>query len=121
MLGRIMGIKRNYDRLRKSSVEYSVESYKPLLEEINKLKFESIDNQQLKNMSKELILRAGNGEVLDGLLIEAYGLVREAAKRVLGIRPFDVQVIAAIVMHQGKLAEMQTVRERRLLPYCLHI
>lgn len=108
MLKRIMGIKKNFDRLRKSSVEYSVEAYRPLLEEINKLKFESLDNQRLKSMSHELIIRARNGEEPDGLLVEAYGLVREAAKRVLGMRPFDVQVIAAIAMHQGKLAEMQT-------------
>jgi preprotein translocase subunit SecA len=108
MIKRIMKIKRSFDRLRKSSVEYSVEAYKPVLEEINKLKFDSLGNQQLKTLSNQLMERVRNGHELDGLLVESYGLVREASRRVLGMRPFDVQVIAAIAMHQGKLAEIQT-------------
>ncbi len=56
----------------------------------------------------ELRVQAQNGTSLDDLLPETYALVREAAVRVLGQRPFDVQMVGAIVLHQGRIAEMRT-------------
>ena len=51
---------------------------------------------------------AGKGETLDDILPEAYAVVRETSRRTLGMRPFDVQVMGAIALHQGKIAEMKT-------------
>ncbi len=73
-----------------------------------KRKYETIEDHFLKEMSKKLIVRARNGEYLDDLLIDAYALVCEGTRRVLGLNLFDVQIIAGIAMHQGKLVEMQT-------------
>ena len=52
--------------------------------------------------------RVSNGETLDALLPEAFAVVREAGKRVLGMRHFDVQLIGGMVLHEGKIAEMRT-------------
>jgi preprotein translocase subunit SecA len=65
-------------------------------------------DHQLAKMSQELSLQARHDGLLDDLLIKAFALVREVVWRVLHLRPFDVQLIGGIVLHQGKLAEMQT-------------
>ena len=86
----------------------------PIVEEINKLesKFEHFSNQELKNLTNSFKERlnppAGGGESLDNILPEAFALVREASKRTLKQRHFDVQLIGGIVLHQGKIAEMKT-------------
>ena len=67
-----------------------------------------LDDQSLKDKTTEFRERLDKGESLDDLLPEAYAVVREAAKRVLGMFPYDVQVMGAIVMHQGNIAEMST-------------
>jgi len=59
--------------------------------------------------------RLENGESLDDLLIEAFAVVREAARRVTGMRPFDVQIIGGVVLHEGKIAEMQTGEGKTLV------
>src|SRR5205085_9671629 len=59
--------------------------------------------------------RYGNGEKLEELLFEAYAAVREAAKRALGQRPFDVQVMGGIVLHEGDIAEMKTGEGKTLV------
>ena len=83
---------------------------KPIIEEINKLepKFETFSDEQLKNITQEFKNRLSKGENLDNLLPEAFAAVREAAKRKLSQRHFDVQLIGGIVLHQGKIAEMKT-------------
>lgn len=89
-------------------VEYNIEPYKNVLEEINNIKLESYSDSKLKEKAEELRKRASNGETPDGLLPEAFALAREAAWRVLKMRPFDVQVIAGVALHRGKVVEMQT-------------
>ena len=76
-----------------------------------------IEDSQLKEMSVNLIAKARDGVNLDDLLVEAFALVREVSKRVLGLRPFDVQIIGGLAMHQGKVAEMQTGKVRHWWPY----
>lgn len=95
-------------KLRYRTAEFDLESYSPWLDKINELPFGSLEDAQLKRRSLELIRRARSGTPLNELLVEAYGLVREAASRVLGMRPFDVQVIAGMAMHDRNLVEMQT-------------
>ena len=82
----------------------------PTVEKINSLEpeFESFSDGKLKEKTEEFKERLRKGETLDGLLQEAFVLVRESAKRTLGQRHFDCQLIGGIVLHQGKIAEMKT-------------
>ncbi len=82
----------------------------PAVEKINQLEleFEAFSNEQLKVKTRELKERLGVGESLEDVLLEAFALVREAAKRTLNQRHFDCQLIGGIVLHQGKVAEMRT-------------
>src|SRR5690348_1693498 len=69
---------------------------------------EALDDFGLQIKSEELRKRARDGEDPDELLIEAFALCREAAKRTIGLRHFDVQLVGGMVLHQGKIAEMKT-------------
>src|SRR5690606_20411155 len=82
----------------------------PLVTRINELEseFVRLSDQELKNKTVEFKARVQKGESLDALLPEAFATVREAAKRTLGQRHYDVQLIGGIVLHQGKIAEMKT-------------
>ena len=95
-------------RARGRFVELDLAPYQKLLARINKLDFEAEADGLLKGRSAGLMARARQGAAADDLLIEGFALVRESARRVLAMRPFDVQVLAGIVMHRGKLVEMQT-------------
>ncbi len=66
------------------------------------------ENEQLKEMTNTFRLRLDKGESLDDILPEAFAVVREVSKRVLGMRQYKVQLIGGIVIHQGKIAEMKT-------------
>lgn len=81
-----------------------------ILRQINDLEDEMKDlsDQALANLTEEFRQRLEDGESLDDLLIEAYAAMREANRRVLGMFPFDVQVMGAIALHQGYIAEMKT-------------
>jgi len=87
-----------------------INSIQPIIDEINKLeqKFERFTDEDLKKTSLELKNTASSGKNLDEILPEAFALAREAAKRTLSQRHFDVQLIGGIVLHQGKIAEMKT-------------
>ena len=82
----------------------------PLVTRINELEaeFTRLSDQELKNKTGEFKSRVQKGESLDDLLPEAFATVREAAKRTLGQRHYDVQLIGGIVLHEGKIAEMKT-------------
>jgi preprotein translocase subunit SecA len=89
-------------------VEYNIEPYKKVLEDINKMDYSSFSDDKLKEMAKGLKSRVRYGSHEDLPLVEAYALTREVSRRVLGMYPFDVQVMAAVAMHRGKIVEMQT-------------
>ncbi len=76
---------------------------------------EALTDDQLKAKTQEFKNRLGNGETLDDILAEAFATVREAAKRVIGLRPYDVQLLGGIVLHQGKIAEMRTGEGKTLV------
>ncbi len=80
--------------------------------------FEKLTDTQLSGKTAEFKQRVSQGETLDQLLPEAFAAVREAAKRTLGLRPFYVQLIGGIVLHQGRIAEMKT-GEGKTLTACL--
>ncbi|HEX3044492.1 MAG TPA: accessory Sec system translocase SecA2 [Bacillota bacterium] len=88
--------------------EPNLESYQNLLEKIKKIELHDQEDSFLQKMSQDLIHQAKNGVPLDDLLTPAYALVCEAFQRVLGIQPYDVQILGAIALHYGKLIEMQT-------------
>jgi preprotein translocase subunit SecA len=75
---------------------------------------EALDDAALRALSDELRERAAE-EDLDALLVEAFALTREAAKRTIGLRPFDVQMVGGIVLHRGKIAEMKTGEGKTLV------
>mgnify|MGYP000686023531 CR=1 FL=1 len=81
-----------------------------ILQQVNALapKMRSLDDQSLQEQTPKLRARLAEGASLMEILPEAYATVREAARRVLGMYPFDVQVLGAIVMQQGQIAEMKT-------------
>ena len=82
----------------------------PIVEKINSLEAATrrLSDEELRTKTQEFRDRIAKGETLDGLLPEAFAVVREAADRVNGTRPFDVQLIGGIALHQGKIAEMKT-------------
>jgi preprotein translocase subunit SecA len=77
--------------------------------------FEKLSDAELVGKTGEFKQRLENGETLEDLLFEAYAAVREAAKRALGQRPFDVQVMGGIVLHEGDIAEMKTGEGKTLV------
>lgn len=94
-----------------------VKRYMRTVEEINSLE-ESIiplTDEQLKAKTIEFKKRLDDGETLDELLPEAFAVVREAAKRTLGLRPFDVQMVGAMVLHHGMISEMKTGEGKTLV------
>ncbi|MBI1194430.1 MAG: preprotein translocase subunit SecA [Gammaproteobacteria bacterium] len=76
---------------------------------------QALTDDQLKAKTEEFRQRLANGETLDQLLVEAFAVVREAGKRVLGMRHFDVQLIGGMVLHSGKIAEMRTGEGKTLV------
>ena len=84
----------------------------PIIKKINDLEpsISPLTDEELKAKTPEFKERLANGETLDDLLPEAFAVVREAAKRVLGMRHFDVQLIGGVVLHQGRIAEMRQVK-----------
>src|SRR5581483_8739885 len=89
----------------------------PLVEEINGLEPEmaELNDEQLRDLTADFKQRVAEGESLDDLLPEAFAAVREAAKRVLGMRHYDVQLIGGMVLHSGKIAEMRTGEGKTLV------
>ena len=90
------------------------------VEKINALEseYEKLSDEDLKNKTNIFKERLQNGETLDDILVEAFATVREASKRVLGLRHYDVQLIGGIVLHQGKITEMKTGEGKTLVATC---
>jgi preprotein translocase subunit SecA len=76
---------------------------------------EKLSSEELKAKTAEFRERLANGERLDDVLVEAFAVVREAARRSIGLRPFDVQLVGGIVLHQGTIAEMKTGEGKTLV------
>ena len=89
----------------------------PLVERINKLEpsVVKLSDESLRGRTAAFKQRVAQGETLDALLPEAFATVREAAKRTLGQRHFDVQLIGGVVLHEGKIAEMKTGEGKTLV------
>ncbi len=94
-----------------------IKRIKPIINKINSLEpeIQKLTDKELKEKTTEFKDRLAKGETLDELLPEAFAVVREASKRVLGMRHFDVQLIGGIVLHQGRIAEMKTGEGKTLV------
>ncbi len=94
-----------------------IKSLQPIVNQINGLedRFRSMSDDELKSMTPAFRARLEEGESLDDILPEAFATVREAARRVLGMRPFDVQLIGGLILHQGNIAEMKTGEGKTLV------
>ena len=97
--------------------EREVKRVMPLVDKINGLEpeIQKLTDAQLKAKTGEFKERLEKGETLDDILTEAFAVVREASKRVLGMRHFDVQLIGGIILHQGRIAEMKTGEGKTLV------
>ena len=95
---------------RRLGQDFQLRKVKKILKRINSLKgkMSSLSDQELVAKTVEFRQRLSKGESLDDLLVEAFAVAREADKRILGMFPYDVQVMGAIVMHYGNVSEMNT-------------
>lgn len=89
----------------------------PLVKKINELEpsMETLSDDELRGKTDEFKSRLSKGETLENILPEAFAVVREASKRVLGLRHYDVQLIGGIVLHQGRISEMKTGEGKTLV------
>ena len=94
-----------------------LKTYRKQIERINALEpaIEALSDEALQAKTAEFRTRLAGGETLDALLPEAFAVVREASKRVLGMRHFDVQLVGGMVLHYGKIAEMRTGEGKTLV------
>jgi len=99
------------------SNEKELKRLEPIVDEINSLEpdFQKLSDAELRAKTDEFKARLKNGEALDDLLPEAFAACREAARRTIGERHFDVQLMGGIVLHQGKIAEMKTGEGKTLV------
>ena len=100
-----------------SKNERELKKLQPIIEQINALETDlrALSDDQLKGHTAKFKERLHNGEPLDDLLPEAFAVVREASRRTLNMRHFDVQLLGGIVLHQGKIAEMKTGEGKTLV------
>ena len=98
------------EKLLNRSDKTEIKKLNKIVDEIDALeeKISSLNDEELKNMTNIFKEKLKNGQTLDDILPEAFAVVREASKRALGMRHFDVQLIGGIILHQGRIAEMKT-------------
>jgi preprotein translocase subunit SecA len=97
--------------------ERDLKKLRPIVAEVNAHEpaIEPLSDTQLRDKTSEFRTRLANGETLDDLLPEAFAVVREAGRRVLNMRHFDVQLIGGVVLHRGRIAEMKTGEGKTLV------
>lgn len=105
------------DKIFGTKSERDLKKIQHYVDDANKFtaEFEHLTDEQLKAKTQEFKDRLAQGETLDQLLPEAFAVVRLAAQRVIGLRPYDVQMLGGIVLHQGKIAEMGTGEGKTLV------
>jgi preprotein translocase subunit SecA len=100
-----------------SKNDREIKKIQPIVEQVNALEpqISSLTDEQLQAKTPEFKQRIANGELLDDLMPEAFAVVREAGKRILRMRHFDVQLIGGYALHQGRIAEMKTGEGKTLV------
>ena len=97
--------------------ERELKKIEPIIKKIESMDeaMQALSDEELKAKTAEFKERLANGETLDDLLPEAFAVVREADYRVLGLKPFRVQLIGGVILHQGRIAEMRTGEGKTLV------
>ena len=107
ILGRLFGTKNSREINRLKKISDQVNGFEA--------KFEAYSDLELKAVRAEFVNRLNSGETLKSLLPEAFAVVREAGKRALGMRIFDVQMVGAVALHEGRISEMRTGEGKTLV------
>jgi preprotein translocase subunit SecA len=110
-------MKAFFEKLLGFGPDRAIKQIEPIVRQINSLEpsVEALSDAELRAKTDEFKQRLADGETLDDLLPEAFAVVREAARRTIGQRHYDVQLIGGIVLHQGKIAEMKTGEGKTLV------
>ena len=97
--------------------EREMKALRPIIADINELEpsMQALSDEQLAGKTREFKQKLADGATLDDVLVEAFATVREAGRRVLNMRHYDVQLIGGIVLHRGKIAEMRTGEGKTLV------
>ena len=108
------------ERLFGTHSERELKRIMPLVDKIEALRsdMQALSDEQLRGKTAEFKERYAKGETLDDLLPEAFAVVREAAKRTIGLEHYRVQLIGGIILHQGRIAEMKTGEGKTLVSTC---
>ena len=106
-----------FDKLFGTRSQREIKKIQPLVDKVLSLEeaYRKLSDQELKAKTPEFKDRLSKGETLDDLLPEAFAAAREAADRVLGMRPYPVQIMGGIILHQGRIAEMKTGEGKTLV------
>lgn len=109
-----MGI---FNKLFRSANEKQIDNLKKIVDKVNGIEsqYTSMTDAELREQTVAFKARLEQGELLDDIMVEAYAVVREAAKRVLNMRHFDVQIMGGVVLHQGRIAQMSTGEGKTLV------
>ena len=112
-----MGIKSIVEKIIGSYSDRELKRIYPIVDQVDEFEpsIQKLTDTELKAKTPEFKARLANGESLDDILPEAFAVVREASKRVLGMRHFRVQLIGGIVLHQGRISEMKTGEGKTLV------
>ena len=110
-------MKKIFEKVFGSYSSREIKRISPIIDKIEALEedMKKLSDEKLKAKTDEFKLRLKNGESLDDILPEAFAVVREVSDRVLGIRPFKVQLIGGVILHQGRIAEMKTGEGKTLV------
>ena len=97
--------------------ERKIQQYSQTVNAINKLeeRIKTLSDIELQNRTNSFIEQLSKGQSLESLLVEAFAIVREASRRILGLRHFDVQLVGGLILHDGKIAEMRTGEGKTLV------
>ena len=108
---------RTFSKIFKSSNQQELEKTKNLISAINSKEssIQSLSDGEFKEKTLNLKRSVKEGNYLNSIIPESFALVREAAKRTLGERPYDVQLAGGIILHEGKIAEMKTGEGKTLV------
>ncbi len=108
-------VRRVLLKLRGAPIEYDLGAYRRALHRVEAIDVSGMPDSTIAEQARRLRRRAQDGESLDDLMPTTYALAREACARRLGLRPFDVQIMAAVALHEGRLAQMATGEGKTLV------
>ena len=106
-----------FDKIFGTHSERELKLIDPTIDKIEKLRpsIQALSDEELRDKTRQYKQRLADGETLDDLLAEAFATVREAARRVLGMEHYRVQLIGGMILHQGRIAEMRTGEGKTLV------